>query len=507
MSFIKEIEKETNKTAYTEKGALSYQSTLDNVLDFFSKSGALRGKSEDYLNYFMKAFAQNKTLSNKALFYSRDIRSGQGERENFKVVLKWLANNHPEEFKPNLKLIPFFGRWDDLYVFVGTPLENAAFEVMKEQFDKDVALLSENRSAERPGSFGPKPVSLLGKWLKSENTSSKESQKLGKLTRCYFKLTSSAYRQTLVKLRKNIEIVERLMTSGNWNEINYEHVPSKAMKNYINAFKKHDEQRYNDYIKSVENGKSKIHSATLYPYEIVKEFIAHCDDDNEPENSKELNEMWKHLPNYFDCENPGNVMCVVDVSGSMYNIHHGCNIIPIEVAISLGLYIAERNTGPFKNYFLTFSSHPELVKIQGNNLYEKIKFMRNSNWGGCTNIIKTFQLILNTGIKNHLKQEEMPEKLFIISDMQFDAADKNVNKTTYETINDMFKENGYKKPELVFWNVNAKSDSPITKDENGTYLVSGMSPTILKNALNAKQMTALDLMLEVLNGDRYKSII
>ena len=504
MSFVNAVEKKVNKTAYTENGALSYQSSLDDVLDFFSKSGALRNKHEEYLDHFIKAFRRDKTLANKALFYSRDIRGGQGERENFKRVLKWLATRHAEEFKPNLKLIPFFGRWDDLYAFVGTPLQDAAFQVMKDQFDEDVKLLDEGKSAEQAGSFRPKPVSLLGKWLKSENTSSKESKQLGRLTRKFFALNSKAYRQKLSELRKRIDIVERFMTSGNWSEINYEYVPSKAMKNYIKAFKKHDEVRYNEYIRSVQKGTAKINASTLYPYEIVREFISDY-SVQEPDNSTELDELWKHLPNYFDSE-AKNVMCVVDVSGSMCD-GHDPRIKPIHVAISLGLYMAERNHGPFKDCFLTFSTSPQLVKVRGNTLYEKIKFMIKANWTGSTNIMNAFKLILDVAVENQLKQEDIPEKLFIISDMQFDEATDQNDKTTFEAIDEMFSRNGYKRPELVFWNVNAKSDSPVTKDEVGAYLVSGMSPTILKNALNVKETTALELMLDVLNGDRYKEIV
>ena len=499
MSFVKEIEKETNKSVFTENGALSYESTLDSVLDFFSKSGALRNKQKEIVNYFMKAYAQDKTLADKALFYSRDIREGQGERANFKHILKWLADTYSEEFKPNLKLIPEFGRWDDLYALVDTPLEKDAFDVIKQQFDEDIKLLEED-----------KPVSLLGKWLKSENTSSKKSKELGKLTRKYLSLNSKDYRQTLSKLRTKIEIVEKMMSSGNWDQINYEHVPSKAMKGYMKAFKKHDEMRYNEYIQRVKKGEAKINTGALYPYDLVKPVFDAINKNETLENLAELDEMWKHLPNYFEGSTAQNVMCVVDVSGSMTwdcgNVKS--NILPIHVAISLGLYMAERNQGLFNNYFMTFSSNPKMVKVQGNNLYEKVKFMSKSNWGDTTDLLKTFKLILDVGMQNGLKDEEMPKKLFIISDMQFDEATNSKNdKTTFERIDQMYKDAGYTRPDLIFWNVRASSDNPVTKDEIGTYLISGMSANILKHALNTKTLTALDLMLEVLNSERYKDVV
>ena len=492
MSFVNSVKKELNKTAHTEKGAISYASTLDKVLDFFSKSGALRQQHNDQLDYFMKAYEQDATLADKALFYSRDIRHGQGERDLFKNIVKWLATRYPEEFRPNLKYIPEFGRWDDLYSFVGTPLEAEAFKVMKEQFDKDVKDLNEGHH-----------VSLLGKWLKSENTSSKESCKLGKLTRKAFGINNpKEYRQILSSLRKEIEVVEKLMSAKDWDEINYEHVPSKAMKNYTKAFKKHDEDRYNEYISRVKKGEAKINAGTLYPYDIVHKYLRN--DVNSDEEAT-YEELWKHLPNYFEGIENGNSMCVIDVSGSMYDGRG--NVLPIDVAISLGLYMTERNNGPFKNHFITFETNPGFVEIYGNSLKDKINNIRKAEWEGSTNLIATFKLILDVARKNNLKDEDMPRKLFIISDMQFDDATDDNSLTNFEQIDKMYKEAGYKRPDLVFWNVNAHSDNPVQKDERGTLLVSGISPSILEHALKAEETTPYDFMIEVLNSDRYKCIV
>jgi hypothetical protein len=497
MAFVNAISQDTNKTVYTDNGALSYKSTLNHVLDFFSKSGALRDNLDEALDYFIKAYAEDKTLADKALFYCRDIREGQGERKIFKHILYWLATRHNEEFKANIKLIPEYGRWDDLYALIDTPLENDALEIMKQQFFEDLNKLEINDSEKVI------PISLIGKWLKSENTSSEESQKLAKITRKYFGLNPKEYRQALSKLRTRIEIVEKYMCQNEWNKINYEHVPSKALKQYVRAFNEHDKQRYEEFIINVKKGKAKINAGTLYPYDIAKKYIG---ESERPNNDETLNELWKHLPNYFDSDE--NVMCVVDVSGSMYN--YSKTITPITVAVSLGLYISERTKGPFKNHFITFSENPEFVEVIGNDLYEKIYNITMANWGYSTDLIKVFDLILNTALKHQLKQEELPTKLFIISDMQFNKAvnvDEKNTKTTFEVIDQMFKDNGYKRPELVFWNVHAKSDNPVQKDELGTYLVSGISPSILKNALKCKSMTPVDLMLDVLNSERYKEVV
>jgi len=490
--FINSLEHDLNKTTHTENGALSYVSTLSSMLDFFSKCGALRGKKQEQLNYFIKAYNENSTLADKVLFYSRDIRNGQGERELFKNCINWLSTRHPEAFKPNLNKIAEFGRWDDLYTFIDTPLQEEALKVMKEQFDKDIEDFKQN-----------KPISLLAKWLKSENTSSKKSKQLAAITRKYFNMSPKDYRQTLSKLRNHIEVVETRMSANKWNEINYEHVPSRAMKQYTKAFDKHDEIRYKQYLEDVKNGKSKINASTLYPYDIVHKYLK---KQITPEEEPTYEELWKHLPNYFGDDFTDNVMCVVDVSGSMTWGSECSNIMPIDVAISLGLYMSERNNGPFQDYFITFSSEPQLVKIQGNSLRDKIDFISRANWSGSTNLQKTFELILSVGKKYNLKNEDMLKKLFIISDMQFDKATYD-NLTTFEMIDTMYKQAGYIRPELIFWNINAHNDNPVVKDELGTYLVSGLSPSILSHALKCESMTPYEFMMDVLNSDRYKDIV
>ena len=490
MSFINCLENETNKTAFTENGALSYKSTLNPVLDFFSKSGAIRGQTDSAYNLFMKAFKGDETLSKRALFYSRDVRGGQGERKNFRHIINKVAKYKPEALKKNIPYISFFGRWDDLYSLIGTPLENDALEFMKIQFDEDMNKIKDTEKVAH--------VSLLGKWLKSENTSSFESKKLGKLTRKYFKLSPKEYRQSLTKLRKAVEVVECKMCSGDWDKINYEHVSSNAMKIYSKAFKKHDECSFGKYLEKVKSGEAKIHSDTLYPYDIVDKYLNGLVADYET-----LEELWKHLPNYFEDSTNSNCMCVVDTSGSMYS---GCSKIkPINVAISLGLYMAERNKGAFENTFITFSSNPELMKIQGNTLKDKIDSIKGAHWGNNTDLIKVFDLLVNTIKKYNIPENERPSKLFIISDMQFDCC-CNGSKTNFEAIDKMYQDANIKRPDLIFWNVNAYSDTPVVKDENGTFLVSGASPSILKYALNTKTTNPYDMMLEVLNSSRYQVI-
>ena len=483
------MEKELNKSVFTENGALSNASTLNSVLDFFSKSGALRGDNNTALELFKGAFREDELLAKKALFYSRDVRGGQGERSNFRNILHFLAESHPESLRPNVQYIPKFGRWDDIYSLFDTKCERDALSILKTQFEQDLQDLEANKN-----------VSLLGKWLKSENASSADSKQIAKRIRKYFGLKSKEYRQALTKLRAKIDIVERKMTLNQWEDINYSHIPSNAMKQYTKAFKKHDDERYTQYLGDVAAGKSKINASTLYPYDIACKYINGL--ASEEENAT-LEALWNNLPNYFT-DGEYNTLCVVDVSGSMYSGRTTPR--PIDVAISLGLYMAERNKGPLKDYFLTFSERPEIVKIKGATLKDRIEGMKRANWGCNTNLLLVFQVFLDIVQNYNLSVEEIPKKLFIISDMQFDAAISNSNKTTFENIEAMFKKANVQRPDLIFWNVNAHSDTPVTKDDHGTFLVSGASPSILAHALNSEAVTPLELMLDVLNSERYSCI-
>jgi len=515
MTFINHLEHELNKSAYTENGALSYKSTLSPVLDFFSKSGALRGKKEEALELFYKGFNEpqnenencisSKTLMKRALFYMRDIRKGQGERDLFRYIIHDMAINYSDETRNLIMLIPIFGRWDDLYSFVDTPLENEAFEFMKIQFEDDLNKINEiekNVNKNQDLDFKNLHISLIGKWLKSINTSSKESRKLGGITRKHFKMSAKRYRKELSKLRNVIDVVECKMCKNKWEDINFEKISSNAMKKYIKAFKKHLEKEYNEYLQSVKEGKVKIHSDTLYPYDIIREYTK--DISNVCET---LELQWKNLPNYFETNENSNSICVVDTSGSMYSSKNF--IKPIDVAISLGIYIAERNIGSFKDSFITFSRVPELQQIKGETLKDKILNIKNSDWGMNTDLIEVFKLILSTTKKYNIPENEQIKKIFVISDMQFDSAYvkyNNNNKTIFEIIDEMFKKEGIKRPELIFWNVNAHANSPVEKDKQGAYLVSGASPSILQHALNINEQTAMDLMLETLNSKRYAII-
>lgn len=489
----------------TEKGAVALKSTLSSLLDAFGLLGAMRTHSEDSIYYtFRRALDEDPLLAMKLLFYIRDIYLGQGERRTFRVILKKLAYDNPELVVKNLDNILLFGRGDDYLVLLGTPVEKEVVLYINKQLAKDI---KDMKSKKR--------ISLLAKWLPSANTSSWETRKLAYKLAKGLELPLGKYRKLLSTLRKYIDVVEVKMVDKKWDKVDYNKVPSIAQKNYSDAFVRHDKERYENYLESVRVGKAKINARAVYPYNIVSEIL---NNKMSPSKSKMLDIMWNNLPDYLEGSKE-NILCVVDVSGSMRGL-------PMEVAISLGLYAAERNYGMFNGKFITFSESPEMVEVLKNTtVYNKVKAMCNAMWGYTTNIESVFKLILDLAVKHNLPQDELPTKLYIISDMQFDeAAEENLNtgnKTFMTSIRERFEYYGYKMPTLIYWNVKSSKAGMFQDDRYGENIafVSGFSPVIFKNVLlgvienervdaegNKKIETKVDpmkVMLETLNQERY----
>lgn len=491
------MKKETNK-AFTANGAVTNASSLNEVLDFFGLGAALRNRSDaDVISLFSKAFAENQLLALKTIFYFRNVRGGQGERKTFRTIMKWLGTNHTNIVVKNIHNIPEFGRWDDLFSLEGTPAWDAAVKYIFKQFDSDMKLFASylNGKAEEA------KISLLVKWLPSTNTSSPNTCRLGRLFADKFSLTEREYRKILSKMRAHLDIVEKKMSSSDWININYQAVPSRAALIYKKAFKKHDESGYTKYIEAVAKGEAKINASTLYPYDIVRT-IRNNGSQHDPTNEA----LWNALPNYVPADGEyKNVLCLCDVSGSMA---YSANGLPMDVSISLGIYCGERIAGPFKNHFLTFTSQSNLLKIVGNNITEKVHNLHSAEWGGSTNLQSAFDVILTTAIKWGVKEEEMPEVLIIISDMQFDVACNDNRSTNFEVIKAKYAAAGYVMPKLIFWNVNATSNqTPVVLDDKGTCLVSGCSPAILQSVLSGKIVDPVQVMLDVLNQKVYNVVV
>jgi hypothetical protein len=477
-NLLQHLEKETNYT-FTENGAKTPESTLSSLIDFFGQGGAMRDRSEnDIISLFSKAFAEDRLLALKCLFYLRSPRDGMGERRTFRVILKWLGKHYPSVVLQNLYLISEFGRWDDLYVLENTPVWGSVLDLIKSEWNR---------------MFANQTLSLFAKWCPSINTSSSETRRLAKIICKHLGLTEKQYRKTLAKYREKLRVVEAQMCSKLWDQIDYSKVPSKASLLYKDAFNKHDTERYCQFIKDVKSGKTKINASVTYPYEVVEKILYQNDE------SDTLDAIWNSLPNYLK-ENPHNGIVIADTSGSMYGR-------PMAVSISLALYFAERNQGAFSNYFMTFSETPKLQKVLGNNIREKILNLSQADWDMSTNLQSVFEVLLNTAVQNQVPSSEMPEVIYIVSDMEFNQACENNKQTNFERIQTLYKESGYVCPSLVFWNVNAKNFiSPITKNDEGTCLVSGCSPVILKTLLQGKVISAYEVMMAVLNSEPYQKI-
>lgn len=476
-----------NNMTLTENGALTHKSTLNNLLDWFALGGSLRMRSDsDIINIFQKAWGDDPFKALKVLFYFRDIREGQGERKVFRICFNWLAKNHKDVALHNIENVPFYGRWDDLYTLFDTDLEFTALQVISRQLHLDLVNMVNGES-----------VSLLGKWLKSENTSSKESCRLARKTRESLGWSSRTYRKNLSALRKYIDVVEVKMCANEWNDINYQKVPSKAVMNYKGAFKKHTKEQWESYLSKVEKGEAKINSKTLYPYELLKSSLTSTDETS----IKALDLQWKHQVDWLK-DNPHKGLVLADCSGSMT-----CNnMLPISVAVSLAIYFAERNVGPFQDTFMTFSDNCELQRLVGSNLKEKAENLSKEGWCGSTNLQSAFDAILSVAVKNEISESDMVDVIYVISDMEFNIACSD--KTNFQTAKAKYDSAGYKFPRIVFWNVNARNDQfPITEDENGVCLVSGCAPSILKSVLSGKGFNPMAILEETISQERYNKVV
>ena len=500
-NYLDALQQETNYTK-TENGALTNTSSLSASLDLFSTIGAIRNQStEEILRRFHNAYSENKDLAMKILFFARDVRGGLGERRVFRVILKDLAVHHQETVKFNIPCIAEYGRWDDLLTLIGTPCERAALICIAAQLENDKYSL-EGKTDE--------DISLLAKWLPSINATSKETVKMAKKIAKFLGMSEKEYRKTLSSLRDRIKIIENNLREKDYT-FDYSKQPSKAMLKYRKAFLRNDKEKYLSFLFDVENGKTQLHAGTVYPYEIV-----HCitkynisryyDQYNciDPNEITSLTTTWNNLPDYT---NGQNYLAVVDGSGSMYGYRMlNSNLVPADVALSLGLYFAEHNKGLFHNHFITFSQKPRLVEIMGENLLDKIKNIMRYHEVANTNLEAVFKLLLDTALKYGIPQEEMPSALYIISDMEFDECAYGAEVTNFQHAKFMFESCGYKLPKIVFWNVaSRKLQQPVTKNDRGVALVSGCTPKIFELALS-EDLDPMKFMLSVINTERYSKI-
>ena len=482
------LKQESNKT-FTENGAVTLKTTYSDCLDLFATIGAVRRESdEEIITRFMRAFAENRDVAVKLLFFARDIRGGLGERKVFRIILKWLAGNSPETVRKNLRYISEYGRFDDLLVLFDTPVEKDMLELIRNQLKKDLSAADKGEE-----------VSLLGKWLPSVNTSNQDAVKAAKRIARYLEMEERTYRKTIVRLREHIRIIENNLREKDYT-FDYAKQPSKAMFKYRNAFIRNDAERYREFLNKAECGKVRINTGVLTPYEIITPFFKKKVSDEE-RNS--INVTWNALEDFTGDE---NALAVIDGSGSMYG---GTEPIPATVALSLGIYFAERNKGAFKNHFITFSENPQLVEIKGDDILDKVRYCHSYNEVANTDIQKVFELILNAAVKNKVHQAELPNRLYIISDMEFDRCANGAGISNFEYAKKLVDNAGYRLPEIVFWNVASRnSRQPVSKNEQGVYLVSGCTPRLFTMIADGSlsEMAPYEFMMEVLMSERYEKI-
>lgn len=524
MNALQAIKTQLN-TARTENGDLAYKSTGSACLDLFSLCGGMRNNLSDLDKLFAKAYAENPVVAIKILFYMRNIRGGLGERNSFRVLLKELAQYYPEMAKQIVYAVPEYGRWDDLLVLLETPAKDDAIALIKSQIEKDKKAMEEGKT-----------VSLLGKWLPSINTSSKESVAKAKIVMASLGMKAVEYRKLCSALRKEIKILEDNLRRKDYT-FDYSKQPSQAMHRYKKAFMRNDEERYKAFLQKVveqaqklaqgeeipEEEKVKLNAKTLYPYQIVAPFMnawggSRCLPDEE---ALPLEASWKSL----DRGAFGSRTIVVrDGSGSMYRPGESA---AINIATSLALLFAEQLGGAYKNSFITFSSKPELIQVPetADTLEKKLNFI--SKYDDCSNtdIGKVYKLILDVAKSGNVPKEEMIERVLIISDMEFDSAvtisdtaenervkslsaasldrsyARSSKDSTFEFYKKAFEEAGYELPEIVFWNVEARDTHlPVTQNEKGVKLVSGASANIFSDVVSGdlKVVTPYEFMLQML---------
>ena len=492
MNFANAVKTNTNVKT-TENGARAYN-TLGNALtDLFAQIGALRPRTEkEIADKYADAFVVNPLLATKMLFYAGNIRGGLGERRTFRLCLKWLATNHPSIVNKNITLIPHFNRWDSMFVLVGTPCEKEMWEVIADQLNTDMAAVVASRTSAKP-----KPISLLAKWMPTETASSKATRDLAFHAMRNLGLSARQYRKVLSALRKHLKVVETSMSAQEWDAIQYAQVPSYAMKNYRNAFATHDPEGFAAYKSSLVKGEAKVNASTLYPYDLVGQYMhgkAHGVDTI-------VEAQWKALPNYVTGEN--NILVMADVSGSMS--WHGGR--PMDTSIAMATYFAQRNKGAYHNLYMTFTSDPHFIELrEGDTLAACVRKVQSAGVGLSTNLEKAFDYILHHAINHHVSDKEMPKALVVVSDMEIDQYMRQSKMDFVDVMRAKFARHGLSLPKLILWNVEARNDTFLSKQE-GVICVSGQSASTFRELCgNLDGKTTWDIMCETLGNKMYDCI-
>jgi hypothetical protein len=468
MSFANAVRNSINNApTRTANGMKAHATSASAVLDLFGKIGSARGV--DISPAFFAAMAENQDLALRILLWARDIREGSGERQTFRSLLAALEKVNPALAGKLMHKVPLLGRFDDLFTYTEYNNRVAAFDMIASALADSNAL-----AAKWCPRKGPIAVAL--------------TQHLG--------LTPKQYRKLLVGLTN---VVESDMCKGAWSEINFSHVPSLASARYQKAFGRNASEAYSNYIRELQKPEAlrapgvKINAGAVYPYDVVKSVGLG--------NAAVANEQWKALPNYVG---DAKIFPMIDTSSSMGYFSRGTSLQPIDLAVSLGLYVSEKGTSAFKDMFVTFDSVPQIVQVKG-TLSDRLTQVARAKWGGSTNLAAAFDLILNIALRGNVAEADMPEVMVIFSDMQFDPY-HGFDATARQMITDKYNRAGYNLPLVVFWNLRADAgNTPVLFSDAGVAMVSGYSPATMKAVLanDLDLYTPYNVMMKCLMNERY----
>lgn len=506
LNFAEAVKETLNELPYnvsiTENGAIGYKSSGHALVDINYMTSSLRKKTDkELINLFQAAYYESPMYAWKWLFFLRDIRGGMGERYTFRRIIKYMADFRPHEMALFIPYIAEYGRYDDTWVLLDTQLNSIVIKMINAQLQEDIKNYTED-----------KPISLLAKWLPKRNAESHISRHYARLIIEGLELDDKTYNRMLVKLRKKLNLVETFMCANQWSAIDYNSVPSKANLLYRNAFLKHDPERRQQYLEDLANGKEgvKINASTNFPHDIVHQYVT-VDGYGWSYKLKKydetLEQLWRNQKDTI--QSAENIMVIQDGSGSMYRpIDRNSSAQAEEVATALSIYFAERCSGQFNNKFMTFGNIPRFVDISNcQNLKEKIQItLKNTDYSN-TNIERVFQLLLDTAVKNNMKQSDLPNTLLMISDMEFDCMTSGrTDKAMFDEFAKEYERYGYKLPRLVFWNICSRTGTiPVRENANGVALVSGYSVNIM-NMVLSNELDPYKCLLKQLNTERYQII-
>ena len=500
MTFIDELKNATNFSV-TENGATGYKTTYNELLDFNFKVPSFRVANEKYLRTEVRSLINSisdKVLLYRYIFYLRDVRGGMGERRIFRMFIQELADSDFENINALIPLIAEYGRYDDLFVLRGTKCERAMFDYIREIFNEDYVRMSEGKS-----------ITLLAKWMPSENASSLDTKMLAKEFINYLDISPKTYRKMLSAMRKYSNVVETYISRNMYDLIDYQGVPSKANLKYARLFLDRDYKRRKDFLDSLSRGGVKVNSSVSYPSDVIAylrselgnhfgAYYGTCDVDIDTKNF--LDGMWKGLRDFGNIE---NVLVVADVSGSM--IGSPTNVSPIDVSIGLGMYFAQRNKAPFDRKVVTFAHNPQYIELKDCSVVDNYVKMIKMNWDGDTNIEAVFNMVLRSAVKAKCKQEEIPT-ILVVSDMEFNYCGEKAYQHAFDKISDEYRAFGYELPKLVFWNVSSRTNTiPVTEGKNGVVLVSGYSPSSIR-AVMSGELDPYKALLKCFYTDRYDMV-